>query len=120
MHLTTSVILRTRPLPSERSDGRRNTRVPGQRQIGKVAAQVLRLRARREQSKILVMSRVEELESQIMGLLPEEFRELRVWVAEHDAEVWDRQFDNDVRAGKLDAIADQALRDFSENRASDL
>jgi hypothetical protein len=75
---------------------------------------------RRAQSKILVMSRVEELESQIMGLLPEEFRELRAWVAEHDAEVWDRQFDKDVRAGRLDAIADQALRDFSEYRASDL
>jgi hypothetical protein len=52
-------------------------------------------------------------------LLPEEFRELRAWVAEHDAEVWDRQFDKDVRAGRLNAIADQALRDFSENRASD-
>lgn len=52
--------------------------------------------------------------------MPKEFRELRAWVAEHDAEVWDRQFDNDVRAGKLDAIADQALRDFSENRTSDL
>jgi hypothetical protein len=66
------------------------------------------------------MSRVEELEGQIKALSPQEFQELRAWVAEHAAEIWDRQFDNDVHAGRLDAIADQALRDFSENRSTDL
>ena len=66
------------------------------------------------------MSRVEELEGQIKTLSSSEFQELRAWLAEHDAEVWDRQFHADVHAGRLDAIADRALNDFAENRATDL
>jgi hypothetical protein len=66
------------------------------------------------------MSRVEELESQIKTLSPSEFQELRAWLAEHDADIWDRQFHADVHAGRLDAIADRALNDFAENRSTNL
>jgi len=66
------------------------------------------------------MSRVEEVESQIRTLSPGEFQQLRAWMAEHDAEIWDRQFRADVQVGKLDAIADRALRDFAENRSTEL
>ncbi len=66
------------------------------------------------------MSRVEELESQIRTLSSSEFQELRAWLAEHDAELWDRQFEADVHAGRLDAIAGRALKDLAENRATDL
>ena len=66
------------------------------------------------------MSRVEELEGQIRTLSSSEFQELRAWLAEHDAELWDRQFHADVHAGRLDAIANRALSDFAENRATDL
>ena len=52
------------------------------------------------------MSRLEELESQIKTLSWSEFQELRAWLAEHDAEIWDRQFHADVHAGKLEAIVD--------------
>jgi hypothetical protein len=66
------------------------------------------------------MSRVEELESQILTLSSSEFQELRAWLAETDAEIWDRQFEGDVHAGKLDAIADRALNEFAANRSTDL
>jgi hypothetical protein len=66
------------------------------------------------------MSRVEELESQIKTLSSSEFQELRAWLAEHDADIWDRQFDADVHAGRLEAIADRALNDFVENRSTEL
>ncbi len=66
------------------------------------------------------MSRVEEVESQIKTLSLNEFQQLRAWMAEHDAEIWDRQFRADVQAGKLDAIADRALRDFAENLATEV
>jgi hypothetical protein len=58
-------------------------------------------------------SRLEELENQIKTLSPREFQELRAWFAEHDAEIWDGQFQADVQAGRLDAIADRALKDLS-------
>lgn len=65
------------------------------------------------------MSRVEELEVRIKALSSHEFQELRAWITELDAEVWDQQFRADVVAGKLDAVADQALKDFSEGRFTD-
>jgi hypothetical protein len=37
-----------------------------------------------------------------------------------DAEAWDRQFESDVQAGKLDQVAARALRDYQAGRATDL
>ena len=51
------------------------------------------------------MSKVENIESQIQELSPEELVTLREWFAEYDAEIWDRQFEADVKAGTLDALA---------------
>jgi len=66
------------------------------------------------------MSRVKELEGQIKALSSNEFQELRAWLAEYDAEIWDRQFLADAISGRLDAIADQAMKDFSEGRSTEL
>jgi hypothetical protein len=55
------------------------------------------------------MGKVENIERQIKDLSPQEMAELREWFAVFDAEAWDRQFEADVRAGKLDALAREAL-----------
>ena len=56
------------------------------------------------------MSRVEVLETQVKELSEQELMEFRRWFAEFDAQAWDRQFEADVIAGKLDALAERALR----------
>ena len=56
------------------------------------------------------MSNVEAIEQQIEKLSPKELAAFRRWYAAFDAEAWDRQFEADVQAGKLDALADAALR----------
>jgi hypothetical protein len=66
------------------------------------------------------VSRVEELKVKIKALSSHEFQELSAWIAEFDAEVWDRQIRGDAAAGRLDFFADQALKDFSEGRSTDL
>jgi hypothetical protein len=66
------------------------------------------------------MSRVESIESQIQELSPEELATLRDWFAKYDAEVWDRQFEADVHAGKLDALAERALQDHLAGRSTKL
>jgi hypothetical protein len=66
------------------------------------------------------MSRVKQLEDEIKALLPNEFQELRAWLDEYDARVWDEQFNADALAGKLDAIANLSLKDFSEGRSTEL
>ena len=64
------------------------------------------------------MTRLNRLEEQIRGLSAEELRELRAWFAEFDGENWDRQFEADVNAGRLDRLAEQALRDHDSGRSS--
>jgi hypothetical protein len=48
------------------------------------------------------MSELEIIEEQIKELSREELAQFREWLGQFDAEVWDRQFEADVNAGKLD------------------
>ena len=66
------------------------------------------------------MGSVLEIESAISKLSREELSTLREWFKEFDAEAWDRQFEEDVQAGRLDALADEAIRDLREGRCTDL
>ena len=66
------------------------------------------------------MSTVQDIEAAVSKLSREELSAFRTWFAEFDAEAWDRQFDEDVRAGRLDSLADEALRDLREGRCTDL
>ena len=54
------------------------------------------------------MSKIEDLERQIQALSAKELAAFRSWFAEFDAAAWDRQFETDVKAGKLDALGDRA------------
>lgn len=66
------------------------------------------------------MSTVAEIESAVRNLRPEELSAFRSWFAEYDADQWDRQFEADVAAGRLEKLAEQALKDFHEGRCTDL
>ena len=66
------------------------------------------------------MSKVESIEHLIQELSAEELARLREWFAQYDAEVWDRQMEADARAGKLDALAERALRDHNAGRSTKL
>ena len=52
------------------------------------------------------MSRVEKVEREIQAFSAEELAAFRQWFATFDAEAWDRQFEADAKAGRLDALAD--------------
>ena len=54
------------------------------------------------------MTRVEQLEQEIAKLNPEEFVKLRDWLLEQDWAEWDRQIEQDMRAGRLDAALKRA------------
>ena len=66
------------------------------------------------------MSTVTEIEAAISKLSREELFAFRSWFEDFDAEAWDRQFEQDVKAGRLDALAEEALRDLREGRCTDL
>lgn len=66
------------------------------------------------------MSKVENLEKQVQQLSHEELAEFRRWFAEFDAHLWDQQFEADVKAGKLDALAEKALRAHAAGQSTKL
>ena len=66
------------------------------------------------------MSKIEKIEQAVRQLTTEELAAFRAWFAQFDAQIWDRQFEDDVAAGRLDAPADEALCDLREGRCTDL
>ncbi|NJK73561.1 MAG: hypothetical protein HC849_16905 [Oscillatoriales cyanobacterium RU_3_3] len=66
------------------------------------------------------MSNLQEIESAIGKLSANELAAFRVWFAEFDAKIWDRQFEEDVAAGRLDNLAQRALQHLREGRCTDL
>ena len=55
------------------------------------------------------MQKVEEIQSEIEALRPEEFARLSKWFAEKEWERWDMQLEGDVAAGRLEFLIDEAL-----------
>ena len=66
------------------------------------------------------MSEVEKLEQAVEQLSREQLAEFRRWFAEFDADAWDAQIEADAAAGKLDALAEEALREYRSGRAREL
>lgn len=66
------------------------------------------------------MSTIHEIEEAIRRLSDDELASLRACFAEFDAAAWDRQFERDVSEGRLDALAEEAVRDACEGRCTDL
>jgi len=54
---------------------------------------------------------VEELEKAIAKLPSDELARLRAWFDEFAANEWDRQIERDIKAGKFDKLAEEALAD---------
>ena len=65
------------------------------------------------------MSKVEQIEDAVRRLSSGELAAFRAWFAEFDGARWDRQIEDDIAAGRLDALADEALADLRESRCTD-
>jgi hypothetical protein len=66
------------------------------------------------------MSTVSEIEQAVRLLSAQDLAAFRAWFAEYDAQLWDEQFERDVAAGKLDALANEAIDDLRSGRCTDL
>ena len=66
------------------------------------------------------MSKVENIEQEVKALTPTELAAFRKWFLEFDAQVWDRQIDEDIRKGKLDKLAEEALAAHRAGKSKEL
>ena len=66
------------------------------------------------------MSTVFDIENAVQKLSRNDLTAFRDWFLGFDAAAWDKQFEEDVAAGRLDALADEAIRDLRDGRCTDL
>jgi hypothetical protein len=55
---------------------------------------------------------VTEIEAAITELTSKDLDELISWLAEHHARVWDRQIEEDLEAGRLDAVLTEVDKEY--------
>lgn len=58
------------------------------------------------------MTTLEAIENDIKRLSQTELADFRRWFAEFDSNAWDAQIEADAAAGKLDALAEEALAEY--------
>jgi hypothetical protein len=63
---------------------------------------------------------VQELENAVAQLSPDELTKFTSWFEEFVADAWDHEFEADVKAGKLDALGQEADKDFEAGRCQPL
>ena len=66
------------------------------------------------------MTAVEVIEKQIVKLSPKQLAEFRLWFAKYDSDVWDAQIEADAAAGKLDALAREAIAEYGAGKAQEI
>lgn len=66
------------------------------------------------------MTKLEEIETAITKLPPDEVAKLRAWFDEFASQQWDAQIERDAKAGKLDRIAEKAREDHKAGRSRPL
>jgi hypothetical protein len=66
------------------------------------------------------MTTVTEITGAVQRLPKRDLARFRKWFADFDAQLWDRQLESDVAAGRLDALVREATRDHRSGRTTEL
>ena len=66
------------------------------------------------------MSKLEDIEKAVEQLSPDEMARFRAWFEELQANLWDQQIERDIKAGKLDKLAEQWRADYAAGKFTDL
>ncbi|MBI2889768.1 MAG: hypothetical protein HYY13_03180 [Nitrospirae bacterium] len=62
------------------------------------------------------MSRVERIEAEIAKLKPAEARRLAKWLEKYFEDEWDKQIEEDAKAGRLDSLIEEAIEDHRQGK----
>ncbi len=63
---------------------------------------------------------VKEIEAAIVQLPVQDVTALMSWLAEHHAEIWDKQIEEDLDLGKLDALLAEVDQEYEAGLAKPL
>ncbi len=63
---------------------------------------------------------IETLEQEVTKLSTIQLNQFRTWFLDYDADKWDKQIEKDAKAGKLDAFANDALKEYQDGQAQEI
>lgn len=63
---------------------------------------------------------IQEIETAVASLPSPELAQFTAWFEEYQAEQWDNQIEQDALSGRLDALTEQANRDFDAGHCQPL
>ena len=66
------------------------------------------------------MSNLEQIEAAILALSSKEFEKLRLWLFDLDYERWDEQIEQDIKDGKLETFAQEAIAEFEAGHCREI
>ncbi len=63
------------------------------------------------EGEIMAITNIKNIEKQVKGLDRDDLSTFRDWFRKYDSDAWDLQIERDVRAGKLEKLARQAVKE---------
>lgn len=66
------------------------------------------------------MTNIQKIEQEISNLSSHELAEFRAWYEKFDAEVWDKQLESDIKSGRLESLAKDAIQDYKNGKCKKL
>ena len=66
------------------------------------------------------MTKIESAKEAVTQLSAEELEQFRLWFEEFEEQLFDERIERDIKAGKLDKLADEALAKDRAGRTRDL
>jgi hypothetical protein len=63
---------------------------------------------------------VQDVETAIVQLSPQELAELIAWLEEYHAQAWDRQIEDDLEKGRLDALLAEVDKEYESGPSQPL
>ncbi len=59
---------------------------------------------------------IQAIENEITKLPQADLVQFRSWFEKFDEKLWDKQLETDIKSGKLDNLAKQAINDFNNGK----
>ena len=66
------------------------------------------------------MTTVEKLENHVKSLNRHELAAFRDWFKRYDSDEWDKEIEEDILAGKLDKLAEEAIKAHKAGRTKEI
>ncbi len=63
---------------------------------------------------------VHEIIENIKKLPENDLKILLKWIEDFEQELWDKEFERDVKLGRLEKLAEQAIKDFRAGKCQEL